>query len=142
MENRTGSHSIHSLQVHLVWITEYRCQVLTGDVQYRCRDILRQLCNTLDIRILKGAVGKGHIRLHLSCLPGISPGETVKRLKGRSSRLLLQEFPELRRRCRGSHFWGTGYGSWSVGNITDGLLQNYLNRHKDSPNGTENFILE
>jgi putative transposase len=56
--------------------------------------------------------------------------------------MLLQEFPELRRRYWGSHFWGIGYGAWSVGNITDELLQTYLSHHKDTPNGSENFILE
>ncbi|MFC5537406.1 transposase, partial [Rhodocytophaga aerolata] len=34
--NRYSSHSVHHLQVHLVWITKYRYQVLKGDVQVRC----------------------------------------------------------------------------------------------------------
>lgn len=46
---RTGSHSVHKLEVHLVWSTKYRYQVLTGDVQLRCRDLLRQTCNALDV---------------------------------------------------------------------------------------------
>jgi putative transposase len=142
MSHRVGSHSVHNLQVHLVWITKYRYHVLTGDIQLRCRDILRQCCNTLDIQILKGVVSKDHIHLHLSYPPQVSISDIVKRLKGRSSRMLLQEFPELRRRYWGSHFWGIGYGAWSVGNITDELLQNYLSHHKDTPNGNENFILE
>ena len=142
MSHRAGSHSVHSLEVHPVWITKYRYHVLTGDIQLRCRDILRQVCNTLDIQILKGVVSKDRIHLHLSYPPGISISDTVKRLKGRSSRMLLQEFAELGRRYWGSHFWGIGYGSWSVGNITDELLQNCLNHHKDTPNGNENFILE
>lgn len=55
---RTGSHSVHKLQVHLVWSTKYRYQVLTGDVQLRCRDLLRQTCNVLDVQILTGVVSK------------------------------------------------------------------------------------
>ena len=54
MKQRTDSHSVHKLEVHLVWSTKYRYHVLTGDVQLRCRDLLRQTCNTLDVRILKG----------------------------------------------------------------------------------------
>ena len=61
MKQRTGSHSVHNLQVHLVWSTKYRYQVLTGDVQLRCRDLLRQTCNALDVHILKGVVSKHHI---------------------------------------------------------------------------------
>ena len=55
---RTGSHSVDKLQVHLVWSTKYRYQVLTGDVQLRCRDLLRQTCNVPDVQILTGVVSK------------------------------------------------------------------------------------
>jgi putative transposase len=142
MEQRHNSHSVSSLQVHIVWITKYRYPVLTGDIQLRCRDIIRQVCNSLDIQILKGVVSKDPIHLHLSYPPQLSISETVKRLKGRSSRLLLQEFPELKRRYWGNHFWGIGYGCWSTGEITEDILEKYPEHHRDSPNGDENFILE
>ena len=57
---RTGSHSVNELQVHLVWCTKYRYHVLKGQIQKRCRDILRQICDANDIRILKGVVSKDH----------------------------------------------------------------------------------
>jgi len=142
MENRQSSHSIHNLQVHLVWITKYRYPVLTGDIQLRCRELIKQTCNALDVQILKGVVSKDHIHLHLSYPPKLSISDIVKRLKGRSSRLLMQEFPELHRRYWGCHFWGIGYGSWSIGNITEDILQEYLKHHKELPNNNENFILE
>ena len=142
MGNRVSSHSIHNVQVHLIWITKYRYHVLTGEIQIRCCDIVRQVCNAMDVEILKGVVSKDHIHLHISYPPRVSISDIVKRLKGRSSRMLLQEFPELRRRYWGSHFWGIGYGAWSVGNITDEILQAYLSHHKDTSNGSENFILE
>ena len=104
MEHRKSSHNVYNLQVHLVWITKYRYKVLTGDVQLRCRDILRQVSNSLDIEILKGVVSKDHIHLHISYPPKLSVSDIVKRLKGRSSRLLLEEFPELKRRYWGGHY--------------------------------------
>ena len=142
MENRQGSHTIHSMQVHIVWISKYRYQVLPGEIQLRCREILRQVCNTLDMQILKGVVSKDHIHMHISYPPGLSISDVVKRLKGRSSRMLLQEFPELHRRYWGNHFWGIGYGCWSTGHVTEEMLQSYLEHHKSSPNSDENFILE
>lgn len=146
-QQRTGSQWVHNLQVHLVWSTKYRYQVLTGEVQLRCRDLIRQTCNALDVQILKGVVSKDHTiapatRLHVSYPPSLSVSELVKRLKGRSAKLLLSEYPELKRRYWGGHFWGIGYGAWSVGSITDELLQAYLDHHKEHPNGDENFILE
>ena len=142
MNNRKSSHSIHQLQVHLVWITKYRYQVLQRDVQLRCRDLIKQTCNSLDIQILKGVVSKDHVHMHISYPPKLSVSEIVKRLKGRSGKLLLQEYPELKRRYWGGHFWGIGYGAWSIGNITEEMLKKYLDHHKDHPNGDENFILE
>ena len=142
MNNRKSSHSIHQLQIHLVWITKYRYQVLQRDVQLRCRDLIKQTCNSLDIQILKGVVSKDHVHMHISYPPKLSVSEIVKRLKGRSGKLLLQEYPELKRRYWGGHFWGIGYGAWSIGNITEEMLKKYLDHHKDHPNGDENFILE
>jgi len=41
MENQQGSHSIYSLQIHIVWITKYRYPLLQGEIQIHCRDIIR-----------------------------------------------------------------------------------------------------
>ena len=141
-ENRRGNHSVYKLHVHIVWSTKYRYSVLRGDVQLRCRDLIRQVCDSMDIRIMKGVVSKDHVHLHLSYPPKLSVSEIVKRLKGRSARLLLDEFSELKRRYWGQHLWGIGYGAWSSGNITDEIIQKYLDHHKDNPNSDQNFILE
>ena len=143
MQNvRKGSHSIHQLHVHLVWSTKYRYEVLRGDIQIRCRDLIRQTCDSLDIQILKGVVSKDHVHLHLSYPPKLSISEILKRLKGRSAKILLTEYSELKKRYWGGHLWGIGYGAWSTGNITDEMIQEYLNHHKEDPNSDQNFILE
>ena len=141
-ESRKGSHSVYELHVHIVWSTKYRYGVLRGDVQKRCRDLIRQMCDSMDIRILKGVVSKDHVHLHLSYPAKLSVSDIVKRLKGRSARLLLDEFSELKKRYWGQHLWGIGYGAWSSGNITDEMIDNYLDHHKDNPNSDQNFILE
>ena len=143
MQNlRKGSHTVHQLHVHIVWGTKYRYAVLVEDVQKRCRDLIRQTCDTLDVQILKGVVSKDHIHLHLSYPPKLSVSELVKRMKGRSAKMLLEEYGELRRKYWGGHLWGIGYGAWSSGNITDEMIQEYLNHHKEGPNSDQNFILE
>jgi putative transposase len=143
MENiRKGSHSIHQLHVHLVWSTKYRYEVLRGDIQIRCRELIRQTCDSLDIQILKGVVSKDHIHLHISYPPKLSVSDILKRLKGRSAKILLVEYSELKKRYWGGHLWGIGYGAWSTGNITDEMIQQYLEHHKEGPNSDQNFILE
>ncbi|MGY3090506.1 putative transposase [Hymenobacter sp. UYAg731] len=135
MKQGLGHHSIYKRDIQLMWSTKYRNQVLVGEVQLRCRDLLRQFCNALDVQILKGLVSKDPMHLHVLYPPSLGISELVRRLKGRSAKLLLQEFPEFKRRYWGGHFWGIGYEAWSVANVTDDILQAYSNHHKDRPNG-------
>jgi len=142
-EYRSNSHSISRLSAHIVWITKYRYHVLQGDVQKRCRDLLIQICNSENVKILKGVVSKDHVHIHVEYPPSLSISVLVKRLKGRSSHHLQQEFPSLKKRYWGQHFWGVGYGVWSTGNMTDEMIQTYLEHHRDKPNSPlGNWILE
>ena len=143
MDYRRGNHTVSRLTVHLVWITKYRYHVLKGDVQSRCRELLIQVCEAQDVRILKGVLSKDHIHMHLEYPPSLAISDLVKRLKGRSSRKLQQEFPELRKRYWGKHFWGIGYGAWSTGNLTDEMVNEYLDHHEDRTQGENpDFIME
>jgi putative transposase len=142
-ENRKNSHSVSRLSVHIVWVTKYRYHVLTGDVQLRCRDLVIQICNAENVQILKGVVSKDHVHIHAEYPPSLSISMLVKKLKGRTSRLLQQEFPALGKKYWGQHFWAIGYGAWSTGNITDEMVQEYLEHHRDKPNvESGNWILE
>ena len=81
--------------------------------------------------------------MHLEYRPSQSLSDLVKKLKGRSSRKLQQEFSTLKKRYWGQHFWAIGFGCWSTGNITDKMVNEYLEHHR-KPNDGENtdFILE
>ena len=93
MKQRTGSHSVHKLDGPLVWRTKYGYPVLTGDVRLRCRDLLGQTGNALDGHLLQGVVSKGRVHLDVSYPPSVAVSERMRRLKGRSAKLLLQAFP-------------------------------------------------
>ena len=142
-EFRKSSHTVSWLSVHLVWVTKYRYHVLKGDVQVRCRDLLVQICNSENVKILKGVVSKDHVHMHIEYSPSLSISNLVKRLKGRTSIMLQKEFPELGKKYWGRHFWAIGFGAWSTGNITDEMVQEYLEHHKDKPNTqVGNWIME
>ncbi|HPI29122.1 MAG TPA: IS200/IS605 family transposase [Bacteroidales bacterium] len=140
---RKSSHTVSRMSAHIVWVTKYRYHVLKGDVQQRCRDLLIQICNSENVQIMKGVVSKDHVHMHVEYPPSLSISDLVKRLKGRTSRMLQVEFPELGKRYWGRHFWAIGYGVWSTGNITEEMVQEYLEHHKDKPNTlTGNWIME
>ena len=126
MSYRKGSHSVYDIKYHVVWTTKYRKAVLRGEVAKRVRELVRQTCATMDIYILSGHVAKDHVHLLLSVPPKVSVSELMQRLKGRSSRIMLQEFNELRRQFWGQHLWARGYFAASSGNVTDEVIQQYI----------------
>ncbi len=141
-ENRNAGHTVTRLTVHIVWVTKYRYKVMRGDLQKRCRELLIQICDTEDVRILSGVVSSDHVHMHIEYPPSLSLSNLLKSLKGRSSRLLQKDYPDLKRRYWGKHLWGIGYGAWSTGNITDEMVEEYLSHHKTSANDANNFKLE
>jgi putative transposase len=131
---RSGNHTISQMQVHIVWVTKYRYPVLKGELQKRCRELIIQICDAEDIRILKGVVSKDHVHMHIEYPPSKAISDIVKKLKGRVSRKLQQEYPELSKRYWGKHFWAIGYGAWSIGNISDEMVEQYLEHHRNPSN--------
>ena len=123
---RKGSHTVYDIKYHFVWITKYRYPVLTGAVALRARELLRQGCEANNLRILKGSVGKDHIHMLLSCPKTMAPSEIAQKLKGRTSRILQEEFPELRKRYWGQHMWGRGYFCGTVGEVDQKTIENYI----------------
>ena len=142
-KQRRSGHTVSRLTAHIVWVTKYRYHVLKGDVQIRCRDLMKQICDSEDVRILKGVISKDHVHMHIEYRPSKNISDIVKKLKGRSSRRIQEEYPELRKKYWGRHFWAIGYGVWSTGNITDEMVQEYLEHHRSPSNEDgDNFILE
>ena len=129
-EYRTGSHTVYDIQYHLVWVTKYRYQVLQGEIGERTRDIVRQTCQSREIKILQGHIGKDHVHLLVSCPPTLSPAKVVQYLKGRSSRMLQNEFAQLKKRYWGQHLWARGYFCATVGAVTQDQIREYIAKHE------------
>lgn len=139
---RYSGHTVTRFTVHIVWITKYRYKVLQGEVKERCRELLIQICDAEDVRILGGVVSADHVHMHLEYPATVSISKLLKLLKGRSSRLLQKEYSELKRRYWGKHLWAIGYGAWSTGNITDKIVEEYLKHHETKANEHSSLKLE
>ena len=141
--NRPASDTVSRLTVHIVWVTKYRSHVLKGEIHKRWRVLLVQICDAEDVRIVKGVVSKDHVPMLLEYPPSLAVSDLVKRLKGRRSRLLQQEVPEVQKRSWGNHVWAVGSGAWRSGTITDELVAEYLEHHRDPSNHeTDPLILD
>ncbi len=127
-----GSHTIHIHHYHIVWITKYRYKVLQGKLQQRIREIIIQVASEMNIRIINGAVSSDHVHIFVEIAPHIKVSEFVQKAKGKSSRKVQLEFPELKRTYWGKHFWARGYFSATSGNVTDQIINEYINSHTDA----------
>jgi putative transposase len=125
-----GAHTKTDLKVHLVWIPKYRKRVLTGQVAIGARDILRQIAMEHELDIITGKVSSDHVHMLISYRPTQSISKIVQWLKGISSRILLSEFPHLRKQFWGRHLWARGYLAVSSGNITDEMIQQYIEQQE------------
>ena len=141
MSYRKTAHSVYDLKYHIVWITKYRKPILHGAIGLRVRELIRQTCASLDVYIEKGHVAKEHVHLLVSVPPDIAVSELVQRMKGRSSRLMLQEFGELKKAYWGRHLWARGYFVASTGNVTDEIIAEYIEKQgqQDLDAGEEDF---
>ena len=127
---RLGAHTKSDLKIHVVWIPKYRKAVLTGDVALRVRELVRQIAAQHELEILSGKVASDHVHVFLSYRPTQKVSQIMQWLKGTSSRVLLQEFPRLRKQFWGRHLWARGYLAVSSGNITDEMIREYIDEQE------------
>ena len=144
MGYRKTAHSVYDIKYHIVWITKYRKPILHGAIGLRVRELIQQTCASLDVYIEKGHVAKDHVHLLVSVPPNIAASELVQRLKGRSSRLMMQEFGELKKVYWGQHLWARGYFVASTGNVTDAIIAEYIEKQgqQDFDAGEQDFSVE
>lgn len=113
-----GSQAVYDIQYHIVWTTKYRYKILQRKMAVRLRDLIRQVCEARHIQIVRGSIGKEHVHLLVSCPPNLAPSKLLQYLKGRSSKMLQEEFKELRQRYWGQHLWAPGYFCRTMAGMT------------------------
>jgi len=138
VEYRQNSHAVWDVKYHVIWVTKYRYKVLRGEVAERTRDLLRQICQGRDVVIVQGAVSPDHGHMLVSVPPQLAPAKLVQYMKGRSSRMLQAEFPQLKKRYWGQHLWARGYFCASVGAVDEETVKRYIETQKWEDPG-ENF---
>lgn len=139
---RSGPHTVFDLKYHIVWTTKYRKPILTGKLAIRVRDLIREICVTNNVQIIRGHVSKDHIHLFISMPPQLSVSKIAQLLKGKTSRKVLQENPKLNKYFWGKHFWSRSYFATTSGAITDEMIMEYIkNQDEDSDKRGDDFTI-
>jgi putative transposase len=117
-EQRRGSHTVTRLTVDVVWVTKYRYHVLKGDIQKRCRELIIQICDAEDVKILKGVVSKDHVHMHLEYPPSKSverSGQTIERTDIKTSATGESRATEaiLGKTLLGNRLWSMEHGKYN-----------------------------
>jgi putative transposase len=140
---RKSTHCIYDLKYHLVWITKYRKPVLSGEIGHRVRELVRLICASLDVEIIKGNIRQEHVHLLVSVPPTLSVSKLTQRIKGVTSRKLLQENKGLNKAFWGRHLWSRGYFVASVGEVTEEIISKYIeNQHNMERDEDADFKVE
>ena len=104
MRYSSSSHTRFYYRFHVVWVTKYRYKVLQGAMRERICQIIIQICDKMGVHIACGVLAGDLVDMFLSIPPKRSLSDVSQRIKGRLSRRIRMEFPELRKRYWGRRF--------------------------------------
>lgn len=123
----TNRHSCFLLQYHLVLVTKYRKQVMTGAVRERMIKIVREFFKNRELNILEMEVCADHIHVLFEFSPNIALSVLVNTLKTWTSRKIRKEFRnEIRKYYWKPYFWSMSYFICTVNEKSVEMVKNYI----------------
>jgi len=128
---RAGRSHISNLHAHLVFSTKYRRKALTAEILDYCRDIMAEVCSEHGATLTEFNGEADHVHMLVHYPPTLALSVLVKALKGRSSRLLRQQFRRhLKRVLWGDALWTPAYFAGSCGGAPLTVVQDYINNQR------------
>jgi len=129
MPKRTH-HAVYDLKYHLVWIPKYRKSLLLGSIEKRLKELFYEIAEEHGFEILEMELMPDHVHLFVSAAPRWAPGKIVGTFKTITSKIIFEEFPQVKKKLWGGHLWSAGYYAGSVGDkITAETIKRYI-RHQ------------
>lgn len=120
---------VYKNQFHVVFCPKYRRKVLVNGVDVRLKEIMRETAKEHDIVLKSIEVMPDHVHLFIEIDPRVAVHMAIRELKGRSSRLLREEFPWLKSKI--PSLWTRSYFCCTVGHISEDTIQKYIEDQKN-----------
>ncbi len=111
---------------HLVWIPKYRKRVLKGKVAERIAELLQECADMNRWKIEELNIQIDHVHILVQMRPEISVSRMVQLFKGSSSRVICEEFPDLKEFLWGKSFWADGYFAETCGQLNEARIRDYI----------------
>ena len=131
MENyKSNNNVVYSCKYHVVWCPKYRRKVLVGSIETRLKELIQETCSTINVEIIEMELMPDHVHLLMEVDPQFGIHKAVKQIKGRTSRILRQEFPELRSKL--PTLWTNSYFVSTVGGAPLEVIKQYIENQKNT----------
>jgi putative transposase len=121
-----GTQTKHRLMYHLVWIPKYRKRILSGRVAERIAELLHECADMNRWKIEELNIQPDHVHILVQMRPEISVSRMVQLFKGRSSKAVREEFPELKEFLWGKSFCADGYFAETSGQVNENIIREYI----------------
>ena len=122
------NRAVSSLKHHIVWCPKYRRSVLTHPIDARLKALFAEIAAEHGMRLHAVEVMPDHVHLFVASDPTLCVAEIVNRFKGRTSRVLRQEFRSLRSRL--PTLWSRSYFAATVGAVSENTIRGYSEAQK------------
>lgn len=129
MEYKSNNNIVYSCKYHVVWCPKYRRKVLENGIDDRLKELIEEICTESDIQIIEMEIMPDHVHLLIEVDPQYGIHRAVKKIKGRTSRILRQEFPILVRRL--PTLWTNSYFVSTVGGAPLAVIKQYIENQKN-----------
>lgn len=130
VEVRSNNNVVYRCAYRVVWCPKYRRPVIDGDVADRLKQIIREVTAERECNIIELETMPDHVHLLVECDPQYGIHRLVKQIKGRSSRVLRQEFPSLKSRL--PTLWTNSYFVATVGGATLEVVKQYVENQRNA----------
>lgn len=127
---RSNNNVVYRCAYHVVWCPKYRRPVIEGAVDERLKQIIREVCAERGCNLIELETMPDHVHLLVECDPQYGIHRLVKQIKGRSSRVLRQEFNSLRSRL--PTLWTNSYFVATVGGAPLGIIKQYVANQRNA----------
>ena len=111
---------------HIVWIPKYRKRVLVGRLADRLKELLYECAEINKWQIHELNIQEDHVHMIVQLRTNISLAMAVQLMKGGTSKIIREEFPELKEFLWGKNFWSDGYFAETVGTVNVEKLREYV----------------
>ena len=126
---RSNANITFQCAFHVVWCPKYRRRVLEGRIEARLKELIRAVVADKGAWLVEMEVMPDHVHLLVEVDPQFGVHRLVKAIKGRSSRVLRQEFPHLKSRL--PTLWTNSYFVATVGGAPLAAIKRYVENQKN-----------